>query len=231
MKLVREHIDEKFTEKSDPIEDLEIGIFQPRIFTNIDDGAEFMLKALPAILKKDKIPEDILKPRIQEIDPHYSFNPEYFAPILKYVKKYISTKPIDSLWVRSAILSALVLQLRNMGYPKKIYEKFEDESDPIKDMGIGAISFGKKWKALKKKYKGDENLLWKNWKEYLHSFVGKTIEGKVYGHITGNLYGPNHKKFKIKSYETFDITEGNITFWSIDGYSYRINKDELYRIS
>ena len=143
--IFKEPLHEKFTEKGDPIKDMGIGVYTQRTFTNIDDGADFMLQILPAILGTDKIPDDIIIPRTVEHSPYYRFEEKYFTPIIRYVKKYIVAKPVDALWLRSSILTALVLELQRLGYPKKIKEdikesineKFTEEGDPVHDLGIG----------------------------------------------------------------------------------------------
>lgn len=60
MKLVREHINEKFTEDSDPVHDLGIGIYTNREFTNEKQFFDFLIKVIPGIIKEPKIPDDIL---------------------------------------------------------------------------------------------------------------------------------------------------------------------------
>jgi hypothetical protein len=55
-----------------------------------------------------------------------------------------------------------------------LYEKFDSETDPVKDMGIGKISFGDEfWE----RYKEPERKLYNEWKQFMDQFKGKWIKG------------------------------------------------------
>jgi hypothetical protein len=85
MKLVREHINEKFTDDdSDPIHDMGIGIFIKRNFDNFESATDFIIKYLPAILNLEKIPEDIINDRT------YFINYKYQELLNDYLYTYIS---------------------------------------------------------------------------------------------------------------------------------------------
>ena len=85
MKLVREHINEKFKEQSDPIEDMGIGVYNKKMnFKTSKEAMEFLISLIPAILNTDEIPSDILKQDGNWILPIY--NDEIF----KYYKNFIT---------------------------------------------------------------------------------------------------------------------------------------------
>lgn len=148
MKLVREHINEKFTKDSDPIKDLNIGIFSHHNFHTLEEAIDFLYSALPVIIKKNKIPKDII-----EIGSK-SYKWDYYYDIKHYVFKYINinSKSIERhgkyAWID--IYNALRKKLLDNGFGK-IYdnkqtknpylnEKFTQNSDPIKDMEIGILN-------------------------------------------------------------------------------------------
>jgi len=60
MKIVREHINEKFVEDSDPIKDMNIGMYRKRNFNDKKDFLKELMLYIPGILKITKIPKDIL---------------------------------------------------------------------------------------------------------------------------------------------------------------------------
>jgi hypothetical protein len=120
MKVVREHINEKFVEKSDPIEDMGIGIFGKKDFTTTMKAAKFIYEALPAILNKKEIPTGIIQSDI------YFLKKEYGDIIMDYCNKYVringiqSYSPIDSTHnsLMNAIFKDLEILLKNAGYKK-----------------------------------------------------------------------------------------------------------------
>ena len=120
MKLVREHINEKFVEKSDPIEDMEIGVFGKKDFPDTMKAAKFIYEALLPILNIKEIPEDIL------ISDVYYLKKEYGDIIMDYCNKYVringiqSYDPIDSTHnlLMHNIFDDLSILLKNVGYQK-----------------------------------------------------------------------------------------------------------------
>jgi hypothetical protein len=87
MKLVREHINEKFIEDSDPIRDMGIGIYgKPKNFKSTDEIVDFLIECLPAILKTNKIPKNI----IYLPEQGSAFNWQYYEYLDKYIKKYLT---------------------------------------------------------------------------------------------------------------------------------------------
>lgn len=120
---------------------------------------------------------------------------------------------------------------------KLIYEKFEENSDPIKDMGIGKIDFDEAWREIMSPAEME-------WDQYVSQFVDKTISGTFsivyYPGIQGTysrtpyaIQGVNihhsgvYKKFKIVDYEA-DIITGKIIFKGDDGNKYTTIPEETY---
>lgn len=84
---------EKFTENSDPISDLEIGLYKTKI--NVKSKKEFaqlMLLVLPKILKRKNIPKDI----IDDEDQSSYVNEKYFNKIDNYLQQYVTINNYDA---------------------------------------------------------------------------------------------------------------------------------------
>jgi vacuolar-type H+-ATPase subunit H len=67
---------------------------------------------------------------------------------------------------------------------KKIFEKFQEETDPVADMGIGGVvlsdSFDKRRKQAEKELKQVWQNATKKWNAYLQKvFVGKTVTAEM----------------------------------------------------
>jgi len=114
MKLVREHIiNEKFTDESDPIKDMGIGIFKHNIeIKNSKQFYRILITLLPQITTDTSIiPDDI-------IQNGGLINWKYFYLIQAYINQYfIFSKNTDDLhwkWIK-----ALRKKLIKMGYKIK----------------------------------------------------------------------------------------------------------------
>jgi hypothetical protein len=136
MKLVKEHINEKFVEDSDPIKDMGIGIDRHRVFKNRKELTNWVFKNLAHIIGTEKIPEDIIK------DEEWFLKKIYTDKIREYAHKYFTCG--NSYWEFDThpYWKELRNKLRKKGYKlislrEHIDEKFTLEGDPIKDMGIG----------------------------------------------------------------------------------------------
>jgi len=154
MKIVRENINEKFSDVSDPIKDLEIG--QHAIWKKADKelfGHEnrssknmyltFFKEYCPDIFNEHAyiwVVRTILHTVHRVV--HNNLSPEQ-AYLQVRKEEFWHDRDIPLQWkkiVQSKILEILekkyqmVIDLEN----KSISEKFQDDSDPIKDMGIGA---------------------------------------------------------------------------------------------
>jgi hypothetical protein len=135
MQIVREYINEKFTEDSDPIHDLGIGLNHMRNFKTEDEIANFLINIMSGILHTSEIPKDIIK------DKTHLFNIEYIPIIDDYIMKYIKldNKKYDNRSSTYDIFDKMMNKLKKLGYKTRrcINESFTDESDPIHDLGIG----------------------------------------------------------------------------------------------
>jgi len=125
MKLVREHINEGFTDESDPIKDMGIGLYQHRNFNTEKEFVNFMKIALPILFKGEKIHDPLRQPD------------DKFEILDNYIETYISYKGIPCSNLRCEIYH----WNRHLGNSRTcwyINEAFTDESDPIGDMRVGA---------------------------------------------------------------------------------------------
>jgi hypothetical protein len=111
---------------------------------------------------------------------------------------------------------------------ENINEKFKEESDPIRDMAIGTVSLHEIAKKTigNKKLRNGKN----QWRNYLHSLIGKKITGKFYiAYDDKTTRKLKEYTFIIKScHSYFDGTE--IMIVGDDGIQYVTNKNERYVI-
>jgi hypothetical protein len=130
-------LNEKFTEDSDPIHDMGIGL--RRDFQDEVEMEQFIFVNLLRILETDKIPEDIIMSNM------YCLRSKYLNKIQNYVETYFT---INGEKPPSYISYGIVMnRLRDLGYRvskpgryvkgKRINEKFTEDSDPVSDMNIG----------------------------------------------------------------------------------------------
>ena len=153
MKIVRDYIVEKFTEDSDPIRDLGIGmLYKKRNFNTDEEAVDFMIEILPYILKTEKIPDDIIYPKGHS----NAFNFKYFKEVAGYITLYIDV--LDKY--PGNVFAKLHHKLLEMGYPKgkikeSLNEKFTEDSDPISDMNIGMDKLIEKF--IKEELKNDRS--------------------------------------------------------------------------
>lgn len=164
-KLVREYINEKFKEESDPIRDMGIGVYVKRDFNNIRKLYDYISEILPIILRTEEIPKDIIDSPESE---GWYIKEEYYNIIYKFVKKYITLNGnndfiFDAERFHKFLHEKYYPKLRSWmyegggRYPGKygnkksederpvlpdymkesINEKFSEDSDPIDDMNIG----------------------------------------------------------------------------------------------
>jgi hypothetical protein len=174
MKLVREHIIfEKFTEDSDPIHDMGIGIFAPRIFKTRVEECNWVLKVLPAILGTTEIPKDIIESNVLYVKD------KYMDAIRKYKTRYLRVEGVTDLMFRTEInwdlLHKKLIRRGYTRYPDPITEKFTEDSDPIRDMDIGVITV----------------------RAYPHM---NTKDGEFHEPYASNVTSPNHPVLKFEKY-------------------------------
>ena len=137
MKLVREHINEKFSkEESDPIQDLGIGMYQ--IYKNLKKGD--LLRIVKRLDISSNPPRYYAKDGIIEIDRvTHNNNDDIISIQCTYYENKIDLRKNKELrneivWRWSYNFFKEYFEPFNR---KQIYEKFEEDSDPIRDMGIG----------------------------------------------------------------------------------------------
>jgi hypothetical protein len=109
--LVRESI--SFQRGVDPKKTLGIGIFHPKSFASTEEAVKYLIEILPDILKKDKIPNDIIQSdRNHRGDIGVWFSWKYYYLILDYMRKYM----MDVSYTETCI--KLSDKLEKMGYKR-----------------------------------------------------------------------------------------------------------------
>ena len=134
-------VNEAFTEESDAVSDMGIGIFHKQDFKNMSVLYDYVISVLPAILKTSKIPHDVIY-EPQSYNPYFHEN--YYGTIATYIGKYLTIDKKSFLVNDNTVMRGLRNKLSKMGYPKvAVHEAFTEESDTVKDLGIGAGAFFK----------------------------------------------------------------------------------------
>lgn len=147
MKLIREHIDEKFEEDRDPIHDMGLGITTSDIYECIQN-----------FFKLDKNEKNIFSYWFlaSEMHRYYFVVSVYYGTkiseenLIKYSKillkksyliNFLEMPNVSSLmWkIKSKYVDMFKGALNDID--ESINEKFTEDSDPITDMGIGGYSF------------------------------------------------------------------------------------------
>jgi len=143
MKLVREHINEKFEKDSDPIKDLDIGASSKHVWANLEKGDILRIKRdIPVLDKKKGAFIEVLN----KIGPYKEEDKKYVEINYKYYRNK------DKLIAREDSATSRIWKFRYEWFKdnfelvdiSSLNEKFEETSDPIKDMGIGVRDFFKK---------------------------------------------------------------------------------------
>ena len=146
-KVHKSKMNEKFEEDTDPIKDMGIGLYAQHNFKSVSNMNMFVAEMLSAILRINKIPEDILNDKRETYYLYFKINLDgKLNRIAKFVKKYLTVNnkkgEVDYEKIHFA-LKKLHPELRSWildDEGRSINEKFEEDSDPIKDMGIGMLS-------------------------------------------------------------------------------------------
>jgi len=163
MKLVKEYINEKFTDESDPVHDMGIGVNVKRNFKTEKELLQFVWDILPAIFG-GSIPEDIL---YNIKDTGFFKDYSVWSKVENYVHKYITLNNNDYFFtwdINNAFHNALMRKGFKISKAKIEYwkqpqfkdnpryeineslnEKFTEESDPIQDLGIGTMNKIRHW--------------------------------------------------------------------------------------
>ena len=107
-----------------------------------------------------------------------------------------------------------------------LYEKFEQESDPIKDMNIGGIDF---YDEYIERYKQEENRLYTEWQEFVMQFKDKWFEGEMDRYARGN-YNATKTHAKVLAKEIIMDRHGLINL-KTDFATYHLLPTERYKIT
>jgi hypothetical protein len=113
-KKVKESLNEKFTEDSDPITDMGIGFYHVKTFNSYKKAYDYIIEHLHLILKEESIPKDII------YDKQWFIKPKYHDKINDYVRKYIKIKGVDNI-LSFSHHSHLHEILKKKGYPTYEY--------------------------------------------------------------------------------------------------------------
>jgi len=215
MKLVREHINEKFTDDSDPITDMGIGIFHSHDFKSIEDFINFLIINFKVITGYDLDPKILFHKREEGFGVIY--NPIYQI-LMQKIRKYKWTLKGIGSRDRWPSLSGWY------NWPEKfketvlkdINEKFSEDSDPIEDMGIGIFH--------PHDFKTDDE-----WNKFLHdnfkAITGKDFDPKIIFNIDNCIiWSPIFNIIEEKAKQYIWTINGiniiNIHYWprSFDTY-------------
>jgi len=150
-------INEKFTDESDPIKDMGIGIFSHHNFKTEKELLQWIWDVLPVLLG-GRIPDNII---YNIRDTGFFRNEHTYHTINQYILKYVTLndKKYEITWTgNNALHNALIRKGYKISKKRKKYwdqpefrdkpqykinesinEKFTDESDPVQDMGIGLM--------------------------------------------------------------------------------------------
>jgi hypothetical protein len=120
---------EVFTDDSDPIHDLGIGIYHEFNFNSAEEAFDFMYKVIPAVANV-KNTKDIFNKKWD------GDNGVIHTPLYKIINNYY----LKYVRVNGRISNLLSLDFKEYLESKKLYEVFTENSDPIIDLGIGGMS-------------------------------------------------------------------------------------------
>jgi len=138
MRLVREHINEKFTEQSDPIKDLDIGAIREikQRYWRIPD------EAIDRILKGK---HEILFYRNTYALVYYDRRTKCWRAVTDIYPKdsgsYLNSYDDDKKGVIKRVKLGIGKKLNTLKIKGKLHEKFTEKSDPVHDMGIGRVPY------------------------------------------------------------------------------------------
>jgi len=137
---------EKFTEDySDPIKDMGIGIFCHKDFDSEEEFHDFLAANIAYVLKLNEIPDVLIM--TTSSFTHLVMKSYNVDKILNYINDYVTIKNKKikgrnlfsmSMFAKKLKKGVRISTKEEIEYGKRILtEKFTQESDPIKDMGIG----------------------------------------------------------------------------------------------
>jgi len=193
---------EKFTDDSDPIKDMGIGIYCEKRFKTKEEFISYLVSAFE-LITEHKLDSYVFN------EPGTNIRTYLYIKLWKFLKKYkwrINHDPCDYLGWSTDFREKCKKFI-------KINEVFTDESDPIEDMGIGAILDFEKiaQKTIQNKTLiGNKVAARESWLGFLRDLIGIEISGK-FGILPK---GANKAAFQ----ENLKVV--NKTFIILDFYSY-----------
>jgi hypothetical protein len=128
-RVIDDIILEKFTEDSDPVRDMGIGLYHVRTFDTLKKAMNFILLILPGILKTSEIPDDVIFLDKYDVG---AFKWKYYYELYYYCRKYIIVN--DRQLNFESICQELWKKLLKMGYPKIDQRTNKDPGDPFKHL-------------------------------------------------------------------------------------------------
>jgi len=148
VKIVKESLFEKFVEDSDPITDLGIGMKQ--VFKNLKEGDILQYKPWHA--------DTLYYLQIYEIIKHYdelvTFRYYKYKSVDDLLNRKSTLKYADKFTITYEFFKERCKKVNKEDLIKEsLNEKFTEDSDPIKDLGIGAKHFFDKFLKFLKEEK------------------------------------------------------------------------------
>ena len=118
---------EKFTDESDPIRDMGIGLYAHRDFESEEEIFKFLYNIICSLLdiKNQK--------QIISTDCSYYLEKDLYEKLKNYIVKCITINDVKYYLDPQKFRDYVEMRIKNKG----LNEVFTDESDPIHDMGIG----------------------------------------------------------------------------------------------
>jgi len=134
MKLVKEYINEKFTEDSDPIKDMGIGLIHEIKQRLWGVSTDYIAKIL-------KSKHEIFIYRNTCVLVYYNRKTKHWRAVTdiypKDSKSYLSSYEDTKEAVIKRIKLGIGKKLNKLNKKTQVNEKFEEDSDPVHDMNIG----------------------------------------------------------------------------------------------
>lgn len=94
-----------------------------------------------------------------------------------------------------------------------VFEKFNDTSDPVKDMGVGGVVFSDEFEEI---YKIPERELYKKWYAFMYQYLDKWIIGE-FNHYDSGQYHPVKKYAEVFFTKLTTNTDGIINLETSNG--------------
>lgn len=215
MKIIKEYINEKFTQDSDPISDLNIGIFAVEFNKIYNERPEFNSKlsfhffGIDNHLYSAELVYNILKLVTRDkLDVQRAYELAFKKLIEKYygdVAQEIVKKRVKGYFKKKF---NVVLKLNNLN------EKFEDISDPISDLNIGDRLFIDKKLLPKKKTLFFIEVEEPNGNVFIFNNKGYKTRAQATSAYDREMYsswGRNIKKHKSQGYK-FRVVEVEVDY-------------------